>query len=661
MGPIKPERFREALHLLYAWNPQYCKLAYLCNCLSSVSQLRILQAIVLAIFKLLPYETKMSTLIRFVTLFFFSLLFLKTSVALSENRAAAGSPETVIHLLDYLAKDYGGAVRNGTVVSKSEYQEQLEFAGIVSNHVDNIESLNRDKSFVKEVARLKNLINSKGPAIEVAALSRDLQQKVISLANVEVVPKSQPDLALGAKIFQQQCASCHGSTGHGEGPAGQYLNPKPANFFEDDLVLNSAPYKFFNTIRLGVPGTGMSAFPHLNDEEVWSIAFYLKSLPYSNQHSEVEQTLIQLRDAATLTDQELLAQIPGDKTSAKAVVASLRKQGYAAIDDNPLAVAEKLITASAHAAKERNFPLANELALRAYLEGIEPLEPKMKANLPGFVEEIETLMSRFRRQISQDADASKIEAQKMEILGKLKEVRKLFSESKMSAGVAFGAAFSIFLREGFEAVLIIVILISILRGMNESQAVKWVHAGWISAVGLGVVTWFASGLLLKMSGLSRELLEGMISVCAVIVLVYVGFWLHRYSEVKKWRVFLESKLKSGIDKRSYFALSVVAFMAVFREAFEVILFLRAIWIDLDASGQTVASMGILSSLALLTLASYFVIRGSKKLPLTSLFKVCSWTMMALSVVLLGKGLHSLQEAGIINVEPLKIPIRVTTA
>ncbi|RYZ83624.1 MAG: iron permease, partial [Proteobacteria bacterium] len=295
---------------------------------------------------------------------------------------------------------------------------------------------------------------------------------------------------------------------------------------------------------------------------------------------------------------------------------------------------------------------------RAYLEGIEPLEPKIKANLPGYVEEIEGLMSKYRSGLDARASASQMQSLKLEIFAKLGEIKKLFAQSKMSPGVAFGAAFSIFLREGFEAVLIIVILISILRAMKQEEAIKWVHVGWSTAIAVGIAAWFASGLLLSMSGLSRELLEGGISLLAVLVLIYVGFWLHRYSEMKKWRAFLETKLKAGLNKGSYLGLAVVAFMAVFREAFEVVLFLRAIWIDLDPSGQSIAGLGVLSSLLILIVLSYFAVKESKKLPLARLFQICSWTMMVLAVILIGKGLHSLQEAGYVGVRPAPVPIRV---
>lgn len=575
-----------------------------------------------------------------------------------QAQVTQASPELVVHLLDYLAKDYGGAVQNGKIVNKSEYDEQVEFVEIIGKNTSEVEKLNTDVIFSTEVKSLKNMIHTKSSPDDVSKLARKLQQDAIRLTEIDVAPRGLPDLSNGAKLYQTNCTACHGITGRGDGAAGSGLDPKPANFHDHDLIWNSAPYKFYNTIRLGVPGTGMTAFPQLSDKEVWDLAFFLKSLAAKEQVHNALPAKISLKDAATLTDQEIALQLGGDTKEIRASIASLRAIGSTSENRNPLETAENLLSESVNAVKAGDYIKANDLALRAYLDGVEPLEPKIKANLPGYVEEIETLMSLYRSMLDKKESPVKIESKKNEILVKLNEIKKLFAETKMSPGVAFGAAFSIFLREGFEAVLIIVILISILKAMNQSQAIKWVHIGWISAVAVGVVAWFASGLLLSMSGLSREVMEGGISLLAVLVLIYVGFWLHRYAEMKRWRTFLEDKLKAGLTKGSYYALAIVAFMAVFREAFEVVLFLRAIWIDLDSSGQNVAGLGILASLGILMVLSYLAIKESKKIPLSLLFQVCSWTMMALAIILIGKGVHSLQEAGIVGVDTANIPIRI---
>lgn len=586
--------------------------------------------------------------------FMFSLLCFAPAFGATTN-----SPDLVVHLLDYLAKDYGGAVQNGKVISKSEYAEQVEFAEIVEKNAKGVAKLTQNATFMAGVNELRSLIQKKGSPEEVSRLARKLQQDAILLAGIEVAPTKWPELSKGAALYQGNCVSCHGASGRGDGVAGTNLDPRPANFHDPDLVWNSAPYKFFNTIRLGVPGTGMAAFSHLTDEEVWALAFYLKSLPYMDRSTGTASGMdFSLKEIATLTDAEIAERMGGKKDDAVAAIGSLRVNEGGTQGSDPIKVAEDLLNESFAAAKNGEFETAGKLSLRAYLEGIEPLEPKMKANIPGSVENIEALMSSYRSSLDKRDSIAKIEAKKTEIFGKLKELRLAFSEKKMSPGVAFGAAFSIFLREGFEAVLIIIVLISILRAMGQPEAVKWVHFGWSAAIGLGVVAWFASGLLLSMSGMSRELMEGLISVLAVGVLVYVGFWLHRYSEVKKWHAFLETKLRHGLNKGSYLALALVAFMAVFREAFEVVLFLRAIWIDLDSSGQTVAGTGVLSSFVLLMGLSYFAVRESGKLSISLLFQICSWTMVVLAVVLAGKGVHALQEAGLVPVSMLSIPIRV---
>lgn len=581
--------------------------------------------------------------------------FLEPTFAVEQS---ATSPDIVVHLLDYLAKDYGGAVQGGKVISKSEYAEQLEFAEIVEKNARGVSKLSMNQEFLSGIEKLQTTIRSKGSSEDVATLARKLQADAIVLAGIEVAPTAWPDLAAGAKLFETNCVACHGSQGHGDGPAGAGLDPKPANFHDPDLVWQSAPYKFFNTIRLGVPGTGMAAFPQLSDKDVWALAFFVKSLPYVGKRAESEASAkLSLKETSTLTDSEIAAKLGGKTDENIAMIGSIRSSTDHPERKDSLQIAQDFLNESLTLAKAGNLSDASSMSLRAYLEGVEPIEPKMRANLPGLVEEVEGLMAAYRSSIDHSEPISKIEANKIAISAKLREVDSLFSEKKMSPGVAFGAAFSIFLREGFEAVLIIIVLISILRAMEQPQAVSWIHAGWISAVGLGVVAWFASGALLSMSGLSRELLEGSISLLAVIVLIYVGFWLHRYSEMKKWRTFLESKLRHGLTKGSYLGLGLVAFMAVFREAFEVVLFLRAIWIDLDPAGQSVASVGVFSSFALLLGLSYFAIRESKKLPLGRLFQICSWTMIALALILAGKGAHSLQEAGFLPVSAIGLNFR----
>ena len=84
----------------------------------------------------------------------------------------------------------------------------------------------------------------------------------------------------GKGLFAQNCASCHGEKGLGDGPAGAQLDPKPRNltkpaeykYGEGDLAL-------FRTIKYGVKGGGMAPWDgRMTDDECWQVVNYVKTL-----------------------------------------------------------------------------------------------------------------------------------------------------------------------------------------------------------------------------------------------------------------------------------------------------------------------------------------------------------------------------------------------
>ena len=84
----------------------------------------------------------------------------------------------------------------------------------------------------------------------------------------------------GATLFATNCASCHGPEGHGDGPAGMSLNPKPRN------LTVFAEYKFgkgdlgiFRTIKYGVDGSGMAPWEgRMTDDECWKVTNYVRTM-----------------------------------------------------------------------------------------------------------------------------------------------------------------------------------------------------------------------------------------------------------------------------------------------------------------------------------------------------------------------------------------------
>lgn len=599
--------------------------------------------------------------LKFMKKFLLSVMLLTLFCSFNLREAQAEevkNPAIVVHLLDYLAKDYGGAVKNGKISSKSEYQEQVEFSEIVSKASRSYDEYKGEVAFVAGVDDLVLKIKNKANADEVSKLARELQAKAISLAKIEIAPQDYPLISEGQRIFAQNCASCHGNSGMGDGPAGQALSPKPANFHESERQSASSPFQYFNTIRLGVPGTAMPSFPSLSDKEIWSLAFFVKSLGHQKPEGKLSEVL-SLAQVSSLKDAEILESLSGSTTEKNQALALIRTFEPAPKEGAQfLAIARTHLNQSYDHFNKGEYELATSESVKSYLQGIEPIEPKIKANQAGLVEKIEAQMSAYRNSLNA-ATAKDITAKNYQtILSTFTEIQNVTEAKMMSPQLAFTAAFAIFLREGFEAVLIIITLLGVIKAFGAKEAAKWVHFGWISALALGTVVWFASGLLLNMSGASREIMEGSISLFAVAVLLYVGFWLHRQTEVGRWTKFVKETLKEALEKKSLIVLSSISFMAVFREAFEVVLFLRAIWNDVNADGRASVGGGVALAFVLIFAFSYYALRYSQKIPVKQLFNVSAGIMGVLSIILVGKGVHSLQEAGLIGVKSFEFGLRI---
>src|SRR3989338_5155044 len=125
-------------------------------------------------------------------------------------------------LLDYIAVDYAGAVSGGAVVSEAEYAEMIEFA---QNSVKHAAALPPHPSLAQLQAliqRLQNAVQAKTEPSAVAILARDANVLLLKAYPIPVAPRTVPDLLNGQRLYQAQCASCHGATGAGDGAlAGQ--------------------------------------------------------------------------------------------------------------------------------------------------------------------------------------------------------------------------------------------------------------------------------------------------------------------------------------------------------------------------------------------------------------------------------------------------------
>jgi high-affinity iron transporter len=119
--------------------------------------------------------------------------------------------------------------------------------------------------------------------------------------------------------------------------------------------------------------------------------------------------------------------------------------------------------------------------------------------------------------------------------------------------------------------------------------------------------------------------------------------------------FIQGKVQKALQGKNLFGLASISFVAVFREAFETVLFLRAIWLESGSDAKWAIGSAVLFSLTFIIVLAWIILRYSAKLPVRKLFEASAFIMAALAIILSGKGVHSLQETGALSVTSLPLP------
>jgi high-affinity iron transporter len=234
----------------------------------------------------------------------------------------------------------------------------------------------------------------------------------------------------------------------------------------------------------------------------------------------------------------------------------------------------------------------------------------------------------------------------------LKEDAALLDSKTESALGVFLSSLLIILREGFEAIIIVGAIIAYLVKSGNKKNVRAVYWGSLLALALSVVlAWILNALTSTASGQGQEIIEGATMLLAVVVLFYVSNWMVSKAEAEAWTGYIEGKVQSSLAKGSMFSLAFAAFLAVFREGAETILFYQA----LLAGSRNYLNMiwlGLgIGSAALVVV--YFLIRVvSIKLPLKPFFLGTSILLFVMSIAFTGSGIKEFQEGNVIPVTML---------
>ena len=585
-----------------------------------------------------------------------------TSTTGASEPAVEAKAKQVWQLLDYVAVDYAGAVSKGAVLKASEYAEMQEFVSAAQRQLSEFPPGDASAKLQVQAARLRSAVAEKAEPAAVAQMAHGLASDVLKAYPFAVAPAAAPDLLRGAQLFQAQCVTCHGPQGRGDGPLAPTLDPKPTALADHFRARERSLFALHQIITNGVSGTPMASFGSLPEDDRWALAFFVGTLPYGKadaaagaelwkSNPQARQAVLGL-DALTQTSEHALADRL-DEPSARSLTAYLRASPSALAANKPggTAIAKAKLAESMVAVRAGDRASAIKLALSSYLDGFEPVEPALATRDRALFEKIESGMVAYRAKVA-NGSVDEVQASEQALQHLLDQADKALAPSENDAAAAFVGALTILLREGLEALLMVVAMVAFLKKAERKDVLVYVHAGWVAALAAGGVTWAVATYLVGVSGASRELTEGFSSLFAAVVLLGVGMWMHQKSVAGRWQVYLKEKMSSALDKRAAWFLFSLAFIAVYREVFETVLFYAALWTE--GNGWPLLA-GLGTGMALLAVLAAILLHTSARLPIGKFFAWSSLLVAVLAVVLAGKGIAGLQEAGWIHTTPLAMP------
>jgi high-affinity iron transporter len=612
--------------------------------------------------------------------------------------------QRVANVVSVAVEEYAKAVdAQGRLISAQEYQETTDFLVDARSAADRLPGA--------QAAAVRTLLDS------IAAAVRDrrppstldsLESRFAALLGNEArleTPTRSLDLASGRAIYERSCASCHGMTGQGDGPAGARLSPRPPAIGSAVLMNGVTPGLTYRVISVGVPGTPMAGYAgSLTSEQRWNLVGYVTSLRSTRaQRAEGEGLFIRgcaschgalgagdgalARSLSKLppeigtvawqmerTDAQL-AQVVREGIAGSAMPPSADLSGsqvqsvVAYLRDLPARDRSGAVTAGADSLSAKavarhvlaqleqalNFARsgrpsdAGDKAFDAYI-AFEPLERTTRAKNPGLVANLERLFAQFKGAV-RSSDVRVAENTRDAIEASLPEVVSL-TEPPGSGVEAFWQSFLIILREGFEAILVIGAIVAFLIKTGHRDRLRNIWGGVIMGVVGSAITAVILRTVLAAVPASKEFVEGVSLLLAVAVLFSVSYWLISKVEAAKWQQFIKEKVSAALDQGGGRALTFVAFLAVYREGAETALFYQALFNE----GPHVVgplTLGILAGFIALAVIFTLFYRFGVKIPLRPFFSVTSVLLYYMAFVFMGKGIKELQEGNLIPLSTIR--------
>ncbi len=549
-------------------------------------------------------------------------LFLFPKLVEAVNQVTIDRTKKIVMMLNIAAKEFEEGVEGGKIVVAPEYEESMVFLQQATNRFARISPEISDPQIIKIIENrfinLMNLIKEKVDSQVIWKKVNDINSELLTTFNIKInkIPITPVSLANGKKIFENNCAICHGIKGNGDGPMARQFDPSPAVLSDPKLTgdKNTIAYDNFEVINVGIANTAMMGWAGvLTETQIWDVTYYLRT--FSNVNLKLPPVNIEL---ASVEESENV------------------KEGLA---EQVVNEAQDILENSLTAYKADQIEDAVELAFDAYL-AYEKIESNLITKDRDLGVSLESAFSRYRGEIKRNAPIDLVESLHKEIILDLSKGLVLLKDKVGFTGMFF-QSFSIIVREGFEAILIIAALIAFLNKSRNQARIKSIHIGVVVGILASFATAYIIHEILHLSMASQEVLEGWIMLIAVAVLFSVSYWLVSKIDNKRWQEYINKQMRGAISKGSAFTLGSVAFISVYREGFETVLFYKALFLYADSTTQGIIP-GFLAGCVVLAGVFYLINTLGMRIPLKWFFGFTSVLLYYMAFTFMGKGIHELQ-------------------
>src|SRR5262245_42819235 len=212
-----------------------------------------------------------------------------------------------------------------------------------------------------------------------------------------------------------------------------------------------------------------------------------------------------------------------------------------------------------------------------------------------------------------------------------------------------GATFVITLREAFEAALLLGIVYVYLEKIGAREHFRWVTLGGalgaLASVAMGIAVSVLSGPLLD---LGPDLIGAAVVFVAVVVLTWHGWWMRQHSRAVTGDV--HRRIDGAHGEHRLWVVGTIAFVGVFREGAETVLFLWGLMTQTEVTGWGGLAGGVLGVSTAAALG-WAIFRGGRHVSLKRFFALTSVLLLVVAAGLFATGVGKLESLGVLPASP----------